>query len=39
MATDYNPREKKYIDNKQKTKRVLRLMDLPYDDSLYNTCL
>lgn len=39
MATDYNPREKKHVDNKQKTKRVLRLMDLPYDDSLYNTCL
>lgn len=39
MATDYDPNEKIYIDNKQKTKRVLRLMNLPYHDSLYQTAL
>ena len=39
MATDYDKKTNTYIDNEEKTKRVLQLMDLPFIESTYNSAL
>lgn len=39
MATDYNSKTNTYTDNKEKTKEVLHMMNLPYLDDLYNSAL
>ena len=38
-ATDYNKKDNTYKDNREKTINVLRMMDRPFDDSLYNNLL
>lgn len=38
-ATDYNKKDGTYKDNREKTINVLRMMDRPFDDSLYNSLL
>lgn len=38
-ATDYDAKTGIYTDNKKKTKEVLHLMDLPFIESVYNSCL
>ena len=39
MATDYDKKTGVRTDNKEKTKFVLKMMDLPYYDDVYNECL
>lgn len=39
MACDYNKKSNQYSDNKQKTMDVLKMMDLPYIDSMYQSAL
>ena len=39
MATDYEKKTNTYTDNKEKTKMVLQMMNLPFIDSLYNSAL
>ena len=39
MACDYDKTTKEYSDNRDKTMEVLRMMDLPYIDSLYQSSL
>ena len=39
QATDYDKKTKSRIDNKEKTIEVLRKLDLPYIDSLYQSAL
>ena len=38
-ATDYNKKDKTYKDNREKTIHVLRMMDKPFVDSLYEDIL
>ena len=38
-ATDYNKKDGTYKDNREKTINVLRMMDKPFDDALYNKML
>lgn len=38
MATDYDKTNKVYVDNREKTKEVFRMMDLPFIEGLYATC-
>lgn len=37
MACDYDKKTNQYIDNREKTMDVLKMMDLPYIDSLYQS--
>lgn len=39
MACDYDKKANQYYDNKQKTMDVLKMMDLPYIDSMYQSAL
>lgn len=39
MACDYDKKTNQYTDNKQKTMKVLEMMDLPYIDSMYQSAL
>ena len=39
MACDYDKQEKKWVDNRSKTIKVMELMNLPFIESLYQTCL
>ena len=39
MATDYDKKTKVRTDNREKTMRVLQLLDLPFIESLYQSCL
>lgn len=39
LATDYDKKENKYTDNKEKTIEVCKMMDIPFIESLYNSCL
>ena len=39
MACDYDKQAKQYIDNQEKTMSVLKMMDLPYIDSLYQSSI
>lgn len=39
MATDYDKKTKVRTDNKEKAQFVLKMMDLPYIDDLYNKCI
>lgn len=39
MATDYDKKTNTYTDNKEKTKEVLHLMNLPFIESLYTSAL
>ena len=38
-ATDYDSKEQAYKDNREKTIRVLNMMDLPFIESIYQQCL
>ena len=39
MACDYDKKTNQYTDNRDKTMRVLEMMDLPYIDSMYQSAL
>ena len=39
MACDYDKKTNTYTDNRQKTMDVLKMMDLPYIDSMYQSAL
>ena len=39
MACDYDKKTNQYSDNREKTMRVLEMMDLPYIDSMYQSAL
>lgn len=39
MACDYDKKTNQYTDNREKTMKVLEMMDLPYIDSLYQSSL
>lgn len=39
MACDYDKKTNQYTDNRDKTMEVLRMMDLPYIDSLYQSAV
>lgn len=39
MACDYDKKTNQYTDNRDKTMEVLRIMDLPYIDSLYQSAV
>ena len=39
MACDYDKKTNQYTDNRQKTMDVLKMMDLPYIDSMYQSAL
>lgn len=39
MATDYDKKTKTRTDNREKTMKVLQLLDLPFIESLYQNCL
>lgn len=39
MACDYNKETKSYVDNREKTKRVFQMMDLPFMDELYKSVM
>ena len=39
MACDYDKKTNQYTDNREKTMRVLQMMDLPYIDSMYKSAL
>ena len=39
MACDYDKKANQYTDNKEKTMKVLQMMDLPYIDSMYLSAL
>lgn len=38
-ATDYDKKEKVYVDNREKTIEMFRQMDLPFIDSLYKSAI
>ena len=38
-ATDYDKKTDTYIDNKEKTKHMLMLMDLPFDEKFYDSLI
>jgi len=38
-ATDYDAKEQAYKDNREKTIRVLNMMDLPFIETIYQQCL
>lgn len=39
MACDYDKKTNQYTDNRDKTMKVLEMMDLPYIDSMYQSAL
>jgi hypothetical protein len=39
MACDYDKKTNQYTDNREKTMKVLEMMDLPYIDSMYQSAL
>lgn len=39
MACDYDKKTNQYTDNREKTMKVLEMMDLPYIDSMYKSAL
>ena len=39
MATDYDKKTNTYTDNKEKTKKTLQFLDLPYIEQTYNSAL
>ena len=39
MATDYDPKLKKQIDNREKTLRVFSILDLPFNEQIYQKYL
>lgn len=39
MACDYDKKTNQYTDNREKTMDVLKMMDLPYIDSMYQSAL
>lgn len=39
MATDYDKKEKLYIDNREKTIKVFQMLDIPFIDSVYRSAL
>lgn len=39
MATDYDAKLKKRIDNREKTIRVFSMLDLPFNEAIYQKCL
>lgn len=39
MATDYDKKNKIYIDNREKTIKVFQMLDIPFIDSVYQTAL
>lgn len=39
MACDYDEEEKKWVDNREKTIKVMQLLDLPFIESMYQRCL
>jgi hypothetical protein len=39
LACDYDKQEKRWVDNREKTISILRRMDLPFIESLYQSCL
>ena len=39
MACDYDKKTNQYTDNREKTMKVLEMMDLPYIDSMYRSAL
>ena len=39
MATDYDKKEKVYIDNREKTIKVFQMLDTPFVDSVYQSAL
>lgn len=39
MATDYDPKVKRRVDNRTKTIRVFSMLDLPFYDNMYKTCV
>ena len=39
MACDYDKKSNQYSDNREKTMKVLEMMDLPYIDSMYQSAL
>lgn len=39
MACDYDKKTNQYTDNRDKTMKVLQMMDLPYIDSMYKSAL
>ena len=39
LACDYDKQEKRWVDNREKTINILRRMDLPFIESLYQSCL
>ena len=39
MACDYDKKSNQYIDNREKTMEVLKMMDLPYIDSMYKSAI
>jgi hypothetical protein len=39
MATDYDKKSNTYTDNKEKTMKTLRFLDLPFIESTYNSAL
>ena len=38
-ATDYDKKTDTYVDNKEKTKHMLMLMDLPFDEKFYDSLI
>ena len=39
MATDYDKKEKVYVDNRDKTIKVFQMLDIPFIDSVYQSAL
>jgi len=39
MATDYDKKEKVYVDNREKTIAVFQMLDIPFIDSVYQRAL
>lgn len=39
MACDYDKEEKRWVDNRAKTIKVMELMNLPFIETLYQSCL
>ncbi len=39
LACDYDKQEKKWVDNREKTIHTMQLLDLPFIESVYQSCL
>lgn len=39
LATDYDKKEKIYVDNREKTIKVFQMLDIPFIDSVYQSAL